>query len=83
MDGIGERIRHRESSDKVVTAAQATELIENGMTVAVVEAIGLTREGLEVLPEGMEEVRGRFVSPAIQAIGKHEGNRVLKRILFA
>jgi len=34
MDGIGERIRHRESSDKVVTAAQATELIENGMTVA-------------------------------------------------
>lgn len=34
MDGIGERIRHRESLDKVMTAAQAAELIEDGMTVA-------------------------------------------------
>jgi len=31
MDGIGERIRHRESLDKVMTAAQAAELIEDGM----------------------------------------------------
>ena len=83
MGGIGERIRHRESPDKVMMAAQAAELIEDGMTVVVVEAIGLTREGLEVLPEGMEEVRGRFVSPAIQAIGKHERNRALRRIFFA